>query len=148
MQEGIGRYTYEISKNLVLSHPEHEFYFFFDRPYDERYVFAKNVHPVVIRPAARHAILFCLWFELQVPKYLKKYGIDIFFSTDNFLSLHTDCITILTIHDLAYLHIPETIPFSSRLYYQYFMPKFLKKADYLLPVSNAVKEDIRFGITP
>jgi glycosyltransferase involved in cell wall biosynthesis len=140
--EGIARYTYEISKNLVLSHPEHEFYFFFDRPYDKACIFSENVIPIVIRPAARHAILFYLWFEWQLPRYLKKYKIDLFFSTDNFLSLRTSCPTILTVHDLAFLHYPDTIPLASRLYYKYFMPKFLKKATHLLPVSFSVKMDI------
>ncbi len=140
--EGIARYTYEISKNLVLRHPEHDFFFFFDRPYDEKYIFAKNVHPIVIRPSARHAVLFYLWFEWQVPKYLKKHKIDVFFSTDNFMSLSAPCPTLLTIHDIAFFHYPRNIPFASRLYYQYFMPKFLEKANHLIPVSNEVKQDI------
>jgi glycosyltransferase involved in cell wall biosynthesis len=147
--EGIARYTFEITKNLVLAHPEHEFYFFFDRPYDNRYIFAKNVHPIVIQPAARHPILFYLWFEWSVPKYLKKLDIDVFFSTDNFLSLSTTCPTLLTVHDIAFLHYPENIPFAPRKYYQYYMPKFLQRADHLLPVSKTVKKDIAdsFGIS-
>ncbi len=140
--EGLGRYTLEISKNLVLSHPEHEFYFFFDRPFDDQFIFAKNVHPIVINPAARHPFLFYVWFEWQIPKYLKKYGIDVFFSPDNFLSLKTDCPTVLTIHDLAFLHHPKSIPLLARKYYQYFMPKFVYKAKHICSVSNFVREDL------
>jgi hypothetical protein len=70
--EGFGWYTYEISKRLVEQHPEHTFYFFFDRKYDERFVFAKNVVPVVLHPPARHPFLFYLWFEVAVTKSLEK----------------------------------------------------------------------------
>ena len=40
--EGFGWYTYEVVKRLVENHPEHEFIFFFDRKYDEKFVFGGN----------------------------------------------------------------------------------------------------------
>ena len=60
--EGFGWYTYEVVKRMVETHPEHEFIFFFDRPFDPKFVFAKNVTPVVLFPPARHPILFVWWF--------------------------------------------------------------------------------------
>ena len=41
--EGIGWFTHEIFKHMVLNHPEVEFLFIFDRDYDKRFIFAKNV---------------------------------------------------------------------------------------------------------
>jgi glycosyltransferase involved in cell wall biosynthesis len=140
--EGIGRYIYELTKRIVENHPEDEFYFFFDRQYNPEYIFAKNVTPIVIYPSARHAILFYLWYEWCIPYYLKKYNIDVFFSPDHFLSLSTNTKQVLTIHDLAFVHLPETIPFSSRKYYQYFMPKYVNKADHIIAVSDHTKNDI------
>ena len=61
--EGIGWYTNETLKRIVTQHPEHEFIFFFDRPYDPSFVFADNVTPVVFGPQARHPLLFYIWFE-------------------------------------------------------------------------------------
>jgi glycosyltransferase involved in cell wall biosynthesis len=140
--EGLGRYTYEIARNLVLSHPEHEFYFFFDRVFDPKFIFAENVHPIVVSPQARHPFLFYLWFEIQIPRYLAKHKIDVFFSPDNFLSLSTNCPTILTIHDIVFLYYPQFMPLVARKHYQFFIPKFLKRADHILPVSEAVKKDV------
>ena len=40
--EGIGWFTYQTLEHIVKAHPEHEFFFFFDRPYDPQFVFAKN----------------------------------------------------------------------------------------------------------
>ncbi len=64
--EGIGWFTYEIVRNMVLNHPEHEFIFLFDRAYDESFIFASNVTPVVISPPARHPFLWLIWFERSV----------------------------------------------------------------------------------
>ena len=45
-QEGIGRFTEELLQRVVISNPEIDFYFFFDRPFDEWFLFANNVYPV------------------------------------------------------------------------------------------------------
>lgn len=140
--EGFGWYTYEISKRLVEQHPEHHFYFFFDRKYDERFVFAKNVIPVVLHPQARHPFLFYLWFEFAVAKALKKYQIDVFFSPDGYLSLQTKVPQIITIHDLNFEHYPNDVPKLAGKYLRCFFPKFAKKAQHILTVSNYSKEDI------
>jgi glycosyltransferase involved in cell wall biosynthesis len=140
--EGFGWYTYEITKRLVENHPEHEFVFFFDRPYSEKYIFGSNVTPVVIQPPARHPLLFMLWFDVAIPRALKKYKIDVFFSPDGYLSLRTKVPQIATIHDLNFEHFPEDIPFAARTYLKYFFPKFAKKAQHIITVSNYSKDDL------
>lgn len=140
--EGFGWYSYEISKRLVEQHPEHTFYFLFDRKYDERFVFAKNVVPVVLHPQARHPFLFYLWFEFAVTKALKKYHIDVFFSPDGYLSLRTKVAQVATIHDLNFEHYPSDVPKLASKYLRYFFPKFAKKAQHILTVSEYSKEDI------
>ncbi len=146
--EGIGWYTFEIVKRMVEQHPEHDFYFLFDRPFDERFVFAKNVKPIVLPPAARHPFLWYWWFEFSVSKFLRKNNIDLFFSPDGYLCLNTKVKTVLTIHDLNFEHFPDQLPFLTRKYYQYFTPKFCKKADTIITVSNESKKDIiaQYGI--
>jgi glycosyltransferase involved in cell wall biosynthesis len=140
--EGFGWYTYEITKRLVQNHPEHEFVFFFDRPYSEKFIFGSNVTPVIIRPPARHPILFMLWFDIALPRALKKYKIDVFFSPDGYLSLQTKVPQIATIHDLNFEYFPEDLPFAARTYLRYFFPKFAKKAQQIITVSNYSKDDL------
>lgn len=140
--EGFGWYTYEITKRIVENHPEHEFFFFFDRPYDKRFVFAENVTPVVLNPPARHPILFVLWFEWAVPQALKKYKIDLFFSPDGYMSLRSSVKQIGVIHDLNFEHHPNDIPWVPRTYLRMFFPKFAKKASHILTVSAYSKADI------
>lgn len=140
--EGFGWYTYEIVKRLVEQHPEHEFIFFFDRPFDPKFIFGKNVTPVVLRPPARHPILFILWFEFAVTKALKKYKADVFFSPDGYLSLRSKVPQIGVIHDINFEHYPKDIPLSARLYLRYFFPRFARKASEIITVSHYSKQDI------
>lgn len=140
--EGIGWFTREILQRMVIDHPEHEFIFFFDRPYDPQFVFASNVTPVVIPPPARHPILWYIWFEIAVRIALKKYKADVFISTDGFLSLGSSVPTLLVVHDLAFEHFPEHLPFKFRYYLRRFTPRFVKKARHIVTVSTFSKNDL------
>ncbi|MEM7102446.1 MAG: glycosyltransferase family 1 protein [Bacteroidota bacterium] len=148
--EGIGRFTAESMKRLVKAHPEVEFLFFFDRPYDESFIFAENVTPVVLFPPARHPFLFYWWFEFSVTRALRKYKADYFISTDGFLSLRTTVKTLLVIHDIAFKHYPDQVRFWESKYYNYFMHRFFKKADRLITVSEYSKSDLvkHYNINP
>ena len=140
--EGIGWFTYETLKRITQNHPEHEFYFIFDRPYHTDFIFSSNVHPIVIGPQARHPFLFYWWFERSIPKILKQISADLFISPDGFLSLSTNVKSIAVFHDINYMHYPKDFPFFVRHYYHYFAPKFAKKADRIVTVSEYSKTDI------
>ena len=140
--EGFGWYTYEITKRIVINHPEHTFYFFFDRKYDKQFIFSKNVIPIVLNPPARHPILFYFWFEFSVAKALKKHKIDLFFSPDGYLSLRSKIPQIAVIHDINFEHYPNDIPKFASKYLRCFFPKFARKATKIITVSNYSKQDI------
>ena len=140
--EGFGWYTYEIVKRLVENHPEHEFIFFFDRKYDEKFIFGDNVTPVVLSPQARHPILFKIWFDVAVRKALKKHKADLFFSPDGFLSLKSDVKQVNVIHDINFEHNPEDLPKGARNYLQKYFPKFAQKSEHIITVSEYSKQDI------
>lgn len=148
--EGFGWFTYETVKRIVQEHPEHEFIFLFDRPYDEKFIFSDNVEPVVIGPPARHPVLFKIWFNYSVTRALKKHKADLFFSPDGFLSLKTNIPQVGVIHDINFEHFPEDLPKAPRNYLKKYFPLFAKKADHILTVSNFSKQDIvdTYGVNP
>ncbi len=146
--EGIGWFTYETLRRMVERHPEDEFIFFFDRPFEPEYIFGKNVTPVVLFPPARHPFLFVAWFDLAVAWALRKHRPDVFYSPDGFLSLLTAVPTLLVVHDIAHVHYPTQVGFFQRKYYDFFIPKFLKKSSHIVTVSEFSKQDIirEYGI--
>lgn len=140
--EGIGWFTFETLKRMTQNHPEHEFIFIFDRPYNEEYIFSENVTPVVIGPQARHPFLFYWWFEFRIPGILKKYKADLFLSPDGYLTLRTKVPQLAVIHDINFVHRPKDLPWLIAKYYNYFFPRFARKAKRIATVSYYSKEDI------
>ncbi len=148
--EGIGRFTFEIFKLLTSKHPEVTFYFLFDRPYSREFIFSDNIKPVVLRPPARHPLLWYLWFEISVKRFIKKFRIDIFVSPDGFIPLNTQAKSLSVIHDLNFEHRPGDIPWLTRNYYKYYFPKFANTCTRVATVSEYSKIDIMnsYGVHP
>lgn len=141
--EGIGYFIYENLKIITQNHPEHEFFFLFDRNYDEEFIFSENITPIILGPQARHPLLFMIWFEISVPSILKKLKIDLFFSPDGYLSLRSKIPSLAVFHDLNFEHHPEDYPFLTRKHYQYFFSRFAKKAKQIATVSEYTKNDLK-----
>jgi len=148
--EGIGGFTWEVARRLAVQHPEHTFVFLFDRPFDPSFIPADNVETVVVFPPARHATLWWWWFEIAIPRVLKKHKIDLFLSPDGYCSLRTALPTVMVCHDIAHHHYPQQVPFHGRVFYQHFVPKYLKRVERIISVSSFTKADIveHYGISP
>ncbi len=140
--EGIGWFSYEILKRITRNHPEHEFLFIFDRPFADEFIFGDNVTGVVIGPQARHPILFYIWFELSIPRLLKKHKVDLFLSPEPYMPLKLSVPSIQTIHDLSFEHYPNDLPFAAQKYNQRMIPLAAKKASRIFSVSEYSKSDI------
>jgi glycosyltransferase involved in cell wall biosynthesis len=140
--EGIGIFSCETLKRMVIAHPEHRFFFIFDRPYSSEFIFADNVTPIKAFPPARHPSLWYLFFEYTIPKILKKVKADIFLSPDGYLSLSTPVKSVSVIHDLNFEHNPEFMKPSYLGYLQRNFPKFAQRAARIATVSQFSKRDI------
>jgi glycosyltransferase involved in cell wall biosynthesis len=140
--EGIGWFTYETLKRITTLHKEHRFFFLFDRPFDESFLFNDNITPLILSPQARHPFLYYWWFEHSIPKTLIKIQADLFLSPDGYLALRSNVPSIPVIHDINFEHFPENLPYLTRHYYQYFFPLFAKKAKRIATVSEFSKNDI------
>ena len=146
--DGIGWFTAETLRRIVLAHPEHDFFFLFDRKPDPQFLFAANVHPIVLMPQARHPLLWYLFFEWSVPRALRRNKIDLFLSPDGWLSLRTSVPTLTVIHDLNFEHSDDFLRRSHQCYMKRFFPKFARRADRIATVSLFSKQDImaHYGI--
>src|SRR5579875_254914 len=148
--EGYGYFIKEVFNRIARQHPEHQFYFLFDRLYNEQLIAASNITPVVVAPPARHPLLWKYWYDVKVPLVLRKLKADVFVSPDGFASLTTKVPQCLLVHDLGFLHHANAYQKSHVWYYKHYTPKFLKKAKVVATVSQFSKEDIirQYGIAP
>ncbi len=140
--EGIGWFTFENFIRITRQHPEHHFYFLFDRPYSNDFIFSDNITPVVLAPQSRHPLLWYIWFEWSVTRFLKKNKIDIFVSPDGYLSLKSTIPQISVIHDINFYHTPHGLPRLTSWYLNHYFPIFAQKATRIVTVSQASKSDI------
>ena len=147
--EGIGYFEYETLSHITRSQPDVEFHFLFDRSYDESFIFADNVKPVVLFPQARHPLLWYWWFEWSVAGYLRRNKFDLFLSPDGYVSLRSDTPTLAVQHDIAFEHYPDFVPGLTSMYYKYYVPKFMAHAARISTVSEYSKADIvrQYGIS-
>ena len=140
--DGIGWFTYHITRQFAIKHPDVQFVYLFDRPFDPSYVDFPNVEGVYSGPPARHPLLYIAWYEYTLPRLLKSIDPDLIIHPDGFVSLSVNKPQLTVIHDLNFEHYPNDLPFSYRKYYRHFFPRFAKKADRIATVSGYSKEDI------
>jgi glycosyltransferase involved in cell wall biosynthesis len=148
--DGIGWFSYESLKLICEQHPEHQFYFVFDRKYHPSFIFGSNVMPVVMPPQARHPLLFIIWFEFCLPLVIRRIKPDVFLSPDGFVSLLSGVKTVGVIHDLNFEHNPKDLPWLIRIYYRFFFRRFARRCDRIATVSAFSKSDIvkSYNISP
>lgn len=146
--EGIGWFAHESLRRIVAAHPEHHFIFLFDRAYDQRFIYASNVEPVIVPPPTRHPLLYRIWFGYMVPRVLRRKKADLFVSPDGFLSTRTRVPQLAVIHDLNFEHFPEDLPPAYSRYYRIWFPRFAKQARRIVTVSDYSRKDIisRYGV--
>lgn len=138
----MGWFSYHTLKRITTKHKDVHFVFLFDRAFDEEFIFSDNITPIIISPQARHPFLYYAWFEFSVKHTLNRLKPDLFLSPDGFLSLGATCKQLPVIHDINFLHNPKDVKPLTRHYYNYFFPRFAKKATRIATVSEFSKKDI------
>jgi len=147
--EGIGWFGHETLSRITRAHPDVEFHFFFDREFDQEFIYGDNVKGHILHPQARHPFLYYFWFEWVVKAKLEKIKPDLFLSIDGLLSMRSSCKQLAVIHDINFEHYPAYLPFMTRMYYRYYFKRFAKKAMRIATVSEYSKKDIQniYGIS-
>lgn len=147
--EGIGWFSYELLKRITRQNPQHQFFFIFDRPWSEEFIFSDNITPLTTAIPSRHPILWYLRFNHGIPRLLRKHKIDLFFSPDGF-NVPAQFNSHLVIHDLNFEHFPENLPWKYRAIVRKNFRKYAGNANRLATVSEYSRQDIvqTYGISP
>jgi glycosyltransferase involved in cell wall biosynthesis len=146
--DGIGWFTRQTLQRITKAHPDVHFVFLFDREFDPEFIFSDNVTPVILSPRARHPFLYFIWFQFSVRSLLKQMKPDLFLSPDGFLVLGTEFPQLAVMHDINFLHFPRDHRRISAWYYNFFFPRFARKAVSIATVSEFSKTEIskNYGI--
>lgn len=150
--EGIGWFAHETIRRMVQWHPEHQFVLLFDRRPAPEFAYGPNAEAVVLHPQARHPLLWHLWFEWAMARYLnnRRNAIEALFSPEGYLSLRARCPQVLTLHDINFHHHPERLRRSHAWFMNRYTPRYVGRAHTVVTVSDFSRADIcaAYGLRP
>lgn len=91
------------------------------------------------KPATR-----VLWEQMTLPGILRQRGIEVFHSPANVLPefLPRGCAGVVTLHDLAFLRLPEVLTRPKRMYHRAFTVRSLQRATQIIAVSESTSQDL------
>jgi len=95
-------------------------------------------------PGARGGTLRkAVWTQFAMPGLLRRLGADLLHCLQFVAPLRAPCPTVVTVHDLGYLHFPGTIERSRRNYYRWLVPPSLRGAAAVVCNSGATATDVQ-----
>jgi glycosyltransferase involved in cell wall biosynthesis len=146
---GIGRYTRELIRALVAEAPDLHFKLFSARPpvvspIPDSLPIASNVtrHPAPFG----EQWLYRLWYRARMPIPVQFFTgrLDLFHSPDFVLPFVGGRIpTLLTVHDLSFVHYPETFPSRLTSYLNRTVPWSIRRSDHILADSISTRNDLK-----
>ncbi len=89
------------------------------------------------RPLAR-----ILWEQAVLPRVLAARGVELVHGLVNVLPLATEVPGVVTVHDLSFLHLPETFPRAKRLYLRALCRASVRRARAVIAVSRQTAQDV------
>ena len=142
LADGYGSFSNTVINGLIGSYPEHEFILLIDKPFDLPFVQHANVRVINVSPKIRHPLATYYWYNVSAPAVLRKFKPDVWLQPYGFCSLTSSIPQLLVVHDLAFVHHPEFIQWYHAYYYRFYTPRSIKKAKWVLTVSDFSKQDI------
>ena len=143
---GISRYIRYLLTELAHNPGQHDYTIFVNGPdtaahlgiHHPRMAFVSANWPEA-KPAARVA-----WEQLTLPSLIRQRGIQVLHSPANVLPefLPRGCASVVTLHDLAFLRMPEVLTRPKRMYHRTFTTRSLRRASMIIAVSESTSRDL------
>lgn len=138
---GIPNYVYQICKQWMENHPEHEYYLMSRRPI----CFTKEELPdnwhIVDEPWIIDKGKF--WFLFKLPALIKQYELDVFWGPNYSLPRKVKGTKYyLSIMDMAIFKFRHVGQFKNTMQIKLFLKSNIKKAERIIAISESTKRDV------
>jgi glycosyltransferase involved in cell wall biosynthesis len=133
---GVLQYTHTIVRRLIALDTPHQFVLMYRNPkYLSMYGDNARVSEVCIKAPSSF-----LWDQL-VPRWVeKKEKLDLIFNPKYSLPLTAKSRSVFICHGLDWYVMPWGSRWTDRLSHQYLIPRYVKKADAVIAVSNTARQ--------
>ena len=142
---GTESYLRNLLKGFSLFDRENEYFIFTSTNNYSTFEFnTSNFHLIKCDVDNSNRVKRLYYQNVHLPKQIKKIRLDLmFFPTYTRCLDNLDGLKVVSnIHDLQYKHFPKYFSFSKKVIFKIFYPMSIKKSDYLISISDFVKEDI------
>lgn len=133
---GISRYTRRIIKAIATLNQTDQFTVFQHRRHTEPLVEQNN-----FRRATLYAPVHSRLEQVMLPLELMRFRMDLLHSPDFIPPLQTRIPTVITVHDLAFLHWPHFLTKDSAAYYGQ-IDRAVYRARHIIVPSESTKKDL------
>jgi glycosyltransferase involved in cell wall biosynthesis len=91
-----------------------------------------------------------LWEQLALPGELRRRRVDVFHSPVNVLPERLPCASVVTVHDLAFVHYPQYFRPGRRIYQRIFTSRSVRAATLVVADSESTRRDLitQFAVPP
>ena len=145
---GLGNYSRFVIRGLMESFPDNQYVAYIPNERRMQYfdeIPSRDKIKVCLPVAKVWRRLRSLWRVFGITDDIRKDGIDIFHGLSNELPLNirkAGCKSVVTIHDLIFLHYPKYYHFIDRKIYNYKFRRACANADRVIAVSDFTKKEI------
>jgi glycosyltransferase involved in cell wall biosynthesis len=142
---GIGRYVRELTSALARTDTNNQYRLFVSGATSAQLPPAPSQN-FTWRPTQISPKWFArVWHRLRLPLPVEAFtgNIDLYHATDFVLPpTRPNTKTLLTVHDLSFVRVPDTAAPSLRAYLNQVVPRSVAKAHHILADSQATKDDL------
>jgi len=142
---GIGRYVREMVKALTAHQTPYHYHLFAANGLNHQPEFTSHHNISWHSTRITRRWLERLWYRLHLPLPVELWtgSLDIFHQPDFVLPpTRAQAQTIVTIHDLSFVRLPSFTMPGMLTYLNRWVPYSVKKADHVIAVSKATKQDL------
>ncbi|MBI4789923.1 MAG: glycosyltransferase family 4 protein [Chloroflexi bacterium] len=142
---GIGRYARELVRALARRDRLNEYLLFVPRDaHDDLLRFGWPANFSIKHAPLTERVLAALWHRARVPLPVEAFvgAVDVFYSPDFLLPPTWARKTIVTVHDLSYVRMPECFPDVLKRYLNRSVPRAVRRADLVLADAASTQRDL------
>ncbi len=135
---GIDDFILECFSKAAQLYPQHQFIYFFDKAFDEKYITATNITAIAVGPQPKTPLW--LWYRLnyKIARLLRKHKVDVFVSA-GYCCMRTTVPQCVIMNDLSFLQQPQFFAKRWLGFYKKNTVHFLHKAKTIIATSSFLK---------
>ncbi|MEZ4617491.1 MAG: glycosyltransferase family 1 protein [Caldilineaceae bacterium] len=133
---GISRYTWHLLHAIAELNNDDEFFVFQHRKHLEALITQANFQRHTLYAPVHRGLE-----QFMLPLELMPHGLDLLHSTDFIPPLYSPVPSVITVHDLAFLHWPNFLTKDSAAYYGQ-IDRAVRHARHIIVPSESTKQDL------